>query len=201
MVHRKARSWVLFLLYINPLVEQIRTVGHVDPILFADDITVVAEGRTAAECANTTQQAVDLIMAWCDANGMPLAPAKTQALLFTPSNNSDETNPGNGGIGTRPDLPSNDRGLQAPGHPAGPLPLLRPPPFHDSRSRFATPAVAPSCDDSDGSFDAFPPYIRQGAHRVTLVLRHRRMGRPDLHVTSTPSWSAPSGKWHGQSRD
>ena len=85
---------LLFLLYIDPLVEQIRTVDHVDPILFADDITVLAVGRTAAECASTTQQAVDLIMAWCDANGMPLAPAKTKALLFTPSTNSDETNAG-----------------------------------------------------------------------------------------------------------
>ena len=46
---------LLFLLYIDPLVEQIRTVDHVDPILFADDITVLAVGRTAAECASTTQ--------------------------------------------------------------------------------------------------------------------------------------------------
>ena len=45
---------LLFNLYINPLVAQLLTVPHVGPLLFADDITVVATGTTAAECAFAT---------------------------------------------------------------------------------------------------------------------------------------------------
>ena len=85
---------LLFLHYIDPLVSKLRQVEHIDPILFADDITVVAVGRTAAECATTTQTAVDEVMAWCDEQGLPLAPAKTKALLLTPATISDETNAG-----------------------------------------------------------------------------------------------------------
>ena len=86
---------------------------------------------------------------------------------------------------------------QAPGHPAGPRPRLRPPPLLGSRSGLAPPGVAPSCDDSDGSFDAFPLHIRQGAHRVTSLLRRRGMGCPDLHVRAHPAEVHPAGNGTG----
>ena len=67
---------------------------HIEPNLFADDITVLAAGTSAANYTATTRQATDLIMARCDANGMPLTPAKTKALLRSHPHNSDETNDG-----------------------------------------------------------------------------------------------------------
>ena len=76
---------LLFNLYINPLMDKIRTVPKVDPILFADDITLLATGNTAKDCVATTQQAVNQVVTWCEDNGMPLAPAKTRAILLTPS--------------------------------------------------------------------------------------------------------------------
>ena len=84
----------LFLLYINPLVERIRRVNHIDSILYGGDITLVAVGPTAAVCAATVQKAIGQVQSWCDENCMPLAPTKTKAILLTPSSNSDETNPG-----------------------------------------------------------------------------------------------------------
>jgi hypothetical protein len=85
---------LLFLLYINPVVPLLRTVSRVDPTLYADDITLLAVGPTAADCANHTQRAVALLLQWCSDNGMPIAPAKSQAILFTPSHTSDEDNRG-----------------------------------------------------------------------------------------------------------
>ena len=87
---------LLFLIYIDPLLAQLREVENLDPLLFADDITLVAIGPTAAACAATTQKAVDIVMEWSVDNGMPVAPAKTKSLLLTPphSSTSDESNPG-----------------------------------------------------------------------------------------------------------
>ena len=85
---------LLFLIYINPLLDLLQPVENLDPLLFADDITLVSIGSSADACAKTTQQAVDIVLQWSEANGMPVAQAKTKAILFTPSNNSDETNPG-----------------------------------------------------------------------------------------------------------
>ena len=98
-ITRGATQWtvlgpLLFMLYIDPVVPLLRTVARVDPVLYADDITLLTTGRTAADCANTTQPAVDLLHRWCDDNGMPISPCKTQAPLFTPSHNSDEDNLG-----------------------------------------------------------------------------------------------------------
>ena len=76
---------LIFLLYVNPLVETIRTVPRVEPILFADDITLATVGNTAVECAATTQLAVDKVSLWTADHGLLLAPAKTHALLLTPS--------------------------------------------------------------------------------------------------------------------
>ena len=83
-------SFLLFNLYINPLMDQIRTVPKVDPILFADDITLLATGNTAKDCVATTQQAVNQVVTWSEANGMPLAPAKTRAILLTPSTDPNQ---------------------------------------------------------------------------------------------------------------
>jgi hypothetical protein len=69
-------------------------VPNVDPLVFADDITVVAIGNTATDCALTTQEAIGVVQAWCRASGMDLSPGKTKAILFTPSSTSDESNPG-----------------------------------------------------------------------------------------------------------
>jgi hypothetical protein len=85
---------LLFLIYIDPLVEAISRVPKVDPLVFADDITLVAVGDTAADCARATQEAVGVVLAWCRANSMALTPGKTKAILFTHSHTSDETNPG-----------------------------------------------------------------------------------------------------------
>ena len=76
---------LIFLLYVNPLVETIRTIPRVEPILFADDITLATVGNTAVECAASTQLAVDKVSVWTADHGLPLAPAKTHALLLTPS--------------------------------------------------------------------------------------------------------------------
>ena len=73
---------LLFNLYINPLVAQLLTVPHVDPLLFADDITVVATGTTAVECAFATQAAVKKIQAWTVLNSIrasSLAPSTAQS--------------------------------------------------------------------------------------------------------------------------
>ena len=83
---------LLFLLYIDPGVPLLRTVTRVNPVLYADDITLPTTGHTATDYANTTQRAMDFLQRWCDDNGMPISPGKTQAILFTPSHNSDEDN-------------------------------------------------------------------------------------------------------------
>ena len=49
---------LLFVLYVDPLIQEVQNVPQASTALFADDVTILASGPTAAACARTSQAAV-----------------------------------------------------------------------------------------------------------------------------------------------
>ena len=70
---------LLFLLYINNLPE---CLNHTDSRLFADDMNLIAAGRTIYEVEIAMNLDLDSLRRWLQANKLSLDVAKTEFLLI-----------------------------------------------------------------------------------------------------------------------
>jgi len=71
---------LLFLIYINDLVFILRK--HANPILFADDTSVIISSSNENEFKNTLNLVINKIVNWCKTNSLTINIEKTQFMQF-----------------------------------------------------------------------------------------------------------------------
>jgi len=71
---------LLFLIYINDLAFILRK--HANPILFADDTSVIISSSNKNEFKNTLNLVINIIVNWCRTNSLTINIEKTQFMQF-----------------------------------------------------------------------------------------------------------------------
>ncbi|KAJ9436025.1 putative RNA-directed DNA polymerase from transposon X-element [Diplonema papillatum] len=84
---------ILFLLYIDDLGDDLAKLKDSTASLFADDVGVVATGKTMAEMAKNVRLIIQAMEKWSDEALMQLSHAKTEAILFKRPGNPDASPP------------------------------------------------------------------------------------------------------------
>ncbi|KAJ9439304.1 Tbingi protein [Diplonema papillatum] len=84
---------LLFLLYIDDLGDDLAKLKDSTASLFADDVGVVATGKTMAEMAKNVRLILQAMEKWSDEALMQLSHAKTEAILFKRPGNPDASPP------------------------------------------------------------------------------------------------------------
>ena len=83
-------SPILFLIYLSGVFDVIeRSVPGVQPISFADDVGLLAPGRSVQEVCRKLQEAAKVAIEWGQSNLVQFEADKTEAVLFTRKHGRD----------------------------------------------------------------------------------------------------------------
>jgi hypothetical protein len=87
---------LLWLIFIDDLAHSLNSLSASTSVLFADDITTLGRGTTAAEVSRALQEATHIIEEWALARNMIINAQKCTAILLSTSTHTkeDQQNPG-----------------------------------------------------------------------------------------------------------
>ena len=81
---------ILFIIFMSDLSRLLRTLPGVHHGFFADDLTLCTTGMTAQEAVPPMQRALDVITTWSRRNFLPVSLDKTEYMVFSRSNHSEQ---------------------------------------------------------------------------------------------------------------
>jgi hypothetical protein len=76
----------LFLLYINDLPENVKTIVGAHPLLYADDTNIILTSSTGQYMTNNAKQVVQHLNSWCSRNLLNSNVEKSQLLYLSNKN-------------------------------------------------------------------------------------------------------------------
>lgn len=76
----------LFLLYVDDLLRELtEKLPHIEPVMYADDLTLMIHGDTLEACKADAAKALEIVNNWSVVNKMRINASKSEALLFSTS--------------------------------------------------------------------------------------------------------------------
>lgn len=81
---------MLFLIYVDSLLEVLNAMPGILAIMFADDLTIMTSGQTKPEAAALLQPALKVVEEWAAANNMAINGSKSQLIMFCRTPRTDE---------------------------------------------------------------------------------------------------------------
>lgn len=81
---------LLWLIYINSLANELPAGVSIGSTLFADDLAIIATGKTLEECERKMQKALNVLERWTKENKVTISTSKTQCCFYTKDNHMNK---------------------------------------------------------------------------------------------------------------